>query len=266
MVVMLKRLSCPDTHSSVRFLSVSLTLIIILLSVNTKVFPQQNNNGFAIYNAVSNYSFENLESNEQKEVLKNLFEESNKTSKTEFKLIFKENQSVFFPIQKLNEGNKIDLVSVKAKITGSFFTDLRSGDIIQAKDKFGQAFLIKSKLENFKWELTNESAIINSYKCYKAILTNDNDKKNKTFAWYAPEININHGPMGNCGLPGLIIVLKKDIFIYTLKLIKFELSSKDESKLIIPKKGKEVSVIEYDSIYKIMRKRKDELDSDFYQN
>jgi GLPGLI family protein len=64
------------------------------------------------------------------------------------------------------------------------------------------------------WNLTNESKIINNYKCYKATyeweITNRHGKKvlRKAVAWYCPELSYNYGPNGFQDLPGLILELE----------------------------------------------------------
>jgi len=67
-----------------------------------------------------------------------------------------------------------------------------------------------------------------------------------------------------CGLPGLVIVLEDDIFIYTLRELKFNLSKQDKKIVKRPKVGIEVSRKEYNSIYKVMSDREEQLEKENY--
>jgi len=239
-----------------------LSSIILISSVN---FFSQKNEGIAIYKAKTSHTFDNIEKENEREVLNKIFENSGKESSINFKLFFKNEKSVFFVEKALKrESKKIDFVSIKAKIIGKIYVDLITKEIVQHREKFGEVFNINSNLNDHEWILTKETIKIGNYTCYKAILKNKGNKKNETIAWYSPKLPYNIGPLGYCGLPGLVIVLKDDVFIYTLKKISFNLSKQDEKIVIKPNVGKEVSVSEYDSIYKIMRKRKDRLEKENY--
>ncbi|NOR26961.1 MAG: GLPGLI family protein [Lutibacter sp.] len=239
-------------------------LLTIFLISSTLCFSQ-NNKGVAIYTVKTNYAFNEIDKVEQKEVLKRIFEESGKESSINFKLIFNNEKSVFFAEKALNRNdNKVDLVSIKAKILGKIFVNLETKEIIQHKEKFGETFNINSSLNEHEWILTKEQLKIGKYSCYKAILKSKKDKKSETIAWYAPELASRVGPLGYCGLPGLVIILKDDIFIYSLKEIIFNLPKQDDKTIHRPKTGMEVSIKEYDSIYKIMREKKDKLERESY--
>jgi len=74
-------------------------------------------------------------------------------------------------------------------------------------------------------------------------------KNQKIVAWYCPKININSGPSGYGGLPGLILELKEEgrIVFYASKLnfnLKKKLNVKKEFK------GKIVTRKQYNNILK----------------
>ncbi len=250
--------------SIIKFKITKYLLFSIILISSVNCFSQKNE-GIATYRAKTSYAFDNIEKVNEKEVLNKIFEDSGKESSINFKLFFKNEKSVFFAEKALKrESKKVDFVSIKAKILGKIFVNLKTKEVVQHKEKFGEVFNIKSNLNNNEWILTKENIKIGNYTCYKAILKNKNNKKNETVAWYTPELAYRVGPLGYCGLPGLVIVLKDDIFIYTLKEIAFNIPKQDEKIVNKPKIGKEVSVKEYDSIYKIMRERKDRLEKENY--
>lgn len=240
-------------------------LAIIFFITSTIYCFSQTSQGVAIYKVKTSYAFKNIQKDKEKEVLNKLFEESGKESSIKFKLIFNKNKSVFFAENLLQrDDDKIDLVSIQAKILGRIYVDNRNNEIVQHKEKFGEFFNIESNLKNKEWILTKEQIQIGKYLCFKAILKNKSKKKNKTIAWYTPEIPNRVGPIGYCNLPGAVILLKDDIFIYTLNEITFNLTKKDEIKISKPNKGLNVSLKQYDSIYKVMRAKKDKLERESY--
>ncbi len=81
-----------------------------------------------------------------------------------------------------------------------------------------QTYLLKDKA-NYKWNITNESKIINNITVYKAIgKTLENEKIE---AWFAPEIPVSAGPEIYMGLPGLILEMQIGYTKYVTKKIEF---------------------------------------------
>lgn len=75
-------------------------------------------------------------------------------------------------------------------------------------------------------------------------------------AWYVPEIPVPYGPVGNGGLPGLILQLKRPNFLlYTAT--KVTLNPK-KIKVIKPQKGKKINLKELKII--MLKARKVTLD------
>jgi GLPGLI family protein len=77
------------------------------------------------------------------------------------------------------------------------------------------------------WQISNESKNINGYLCYKAtnlkIVVNPKGTfKFPVVAWFCPELPYHLGPIGFCGLPGLIVQLKYKTATYSMKKINFD--------------------------------------------
>lgn len=68
---------------------------------------------------------------------------------------------------------------------------------------YGKDILIKDKLPIYEWEITNETEVIEGFKCKLAKTTENNGTK--VLAWFTDEIPINDGPRNLWGLPGLIL-------------------------------------------------------------
>jgi GLPGLI family protein len=226
----------------------------------------QNNTGVATYNVQTDFSFDNSLAVNEQAILEKIFKKSGDVSDTKFKLFFKNEESIFFAEKKLNTNDsKIDLTNIKAKIIGNIYINLKTNEIIQEKEKFGKTFLKSKSINNYSWKLTNEKIKLGKYTCYKAVLNKAPNKKNKTIAWYTADLPINFGPLGYCGLPGLIIMLKDDIFIYTIEEIKFNLSKKEEKQILKPENGLKVTFKQYDSIYGLMMEKKDMMERRLYE-
>mgnify|MGYP003609672113 CR=1 FL=1 len=100
---------------------------------------------------------------------------------------------------------------------------------------------------NYDWDLLAETKMIDNYNCYKAICnkkfyTRKGEEVNQLItAWYSPEINLNYGPNGYMGLPGLILELEFDKKKIVAKEISFLVK---DLKIDFPK-NKEVTEEEY---------------------
>jgi len=218
----------------------------------------QEISGVATYSVKTNYSFKNIKNQQKKELLKSIFNNLDVVNDRKFQLLFYNNESIFQGQEGMDVDNSgADFASILMKITGVIYANTKTKEIIQTKNKFDKTFRIRKNIDSLKWILTNEKIVLGNYVCYKAILTQEAGKKNETIAWYTSEIPINIGPQGFYGLPGFIVLLQDDIFIYYLENINFELSKMQKRIISTPTKGLEVSLKQYDSIYKLMRKRKD---------
>lgn len=140
-------------------------------------------------------------------------------------------------------------------INDGLFQDLVNGFLLRNNPQNSRLasrneFLIRSPLFN-DWELVEGTKIISGKKCFKAkgkIESNNEAKRFKYItAWYCPEINFNSGPLGFGNLPGLIVQLKVDETVYSLKNIKTVDDSQIDFKL--PDQGNEVTDKEFYEIF-----------------
>jgi GLPGLI family protein len=122
---------------------------------------------------------------------------------------------------------------------------------IKLMDSFGELFMIYYPKNEPEWTLQKETKKIGKYTAYKAIIK-EKVKSEKGFiyynitAWYTPEINIQYGPIGYSGLPGLILELQKNNIIYYTTNI--ELNPKKIVKINKPTKGKKITEEEYNDM------------------
>lgn len=86
-------------------------------------------------------------------------------------------------------------------------------------------FMVKERLPELKWILSNTFKSIENYKCQKAIT---HFRGRDYIAWFTLEIPTSHGPWKFNGLPGLIMQIsdKGNYFVWSVKEIKTNLSVK----------------------------------------
>lgn len=111
-----------------------------------------------------------------------------------------------------------------------------SDDKIVEKSKFlmGGTFCVKSRFDDEIWQISKESKMIDKYLCYKATLVKKTlDKKGNEIekiitAYFSPELPISLGPLGYCGLPGLILELSDNS--KTIRLVEIQAINKERFK------------------------------------
>lgn len=170
-------------------------------------------------------------------------------------ILFFNGEMVTFEAEKvlMNKENKFTKAAVGPDASGVFYNDKNKN--IRMLHAFGQDFLIS--YPKHKWNLVNEKKIIGNYLCNKAeiikiIKTKKAEKKVKIIAWYTKDINIPFGPIGYSGLPGLIINLEANNYLYSVN--KIELNSKKNIKIKEPNKGKKITEEEFKEIARITMK------------
>lgn len=129
--------------------------------------------------------------------------------------------------------------------TNKTYKENQAGVIADA----GEFIIEREILKN--WTVTNETKLIDNYKCTKATQTvyNEEGKPQLVTAWFCPQLSYPFGPSGFGGLPGLIIELQRENIVFGLESLKF-LDKKPTIK--IPTKGKKVS---FENYYKISKER-----------
>lgn len=213
----------------------------------------QINNGEIIYKKIKlKKRFTEKNKNLSKERIKKFSEIENKMDEiqknTLFILLFDGRQSSFEAEKNLeNKQNKFIKGAIGPDASGFFYN--HNDKIIRKLHAFGQDFLIHKK--PYKWRITNEKKKIGKYECIKAeleknIQTKNGIKKIFTIAWFTKEINIPYGPIGYSGLPGLIIELESNNFLYYVH--KINLNIKKNVKIKEPRLGKKVSDSEFSEI------------------
>ncbi len=237
-------------------------ICLLVLVCGYFAFSQKSINGVVIYKLKVT---ENLLDEKKEKDFASIYEAINNSlkenaDKVTYRLYFNNNESLFVADEFLeNEGDKnVSYFKILAHLKDVFYTNKKSDLKLTQKQAYGEWFIIKDKISDFQWNVTNESKKIGNYLCYKAtgILTVINSKgefKKPVIAWFTPQITANFGPMGYGGLSGLIMELSIDkVFNYYVS--KIELNTKESTKIKKPTKGKLIGRKEFKNIGKNHKK------------
>jgi GLPGLI family protein len=217
---------------------------------------------------------------------KEAFEEAMaKAFQKNYLLTFNKNEALFEEVVALEkpkpgQGGVSFSVSVSMSGDGDKYMNTKDKISYTEEDIFGDEFVIKDSLPKIDWQITNETKIIGDYNCLKAtyvepISKNDleayeryqektkNGKSSlfemkkpepKTItAWYTSEIPVSFGPNGVWGLPGLILQLENENYIYFCT--KVSIKNNETVKIKIPNSGKVISKKDYEKYEKKMQKQ-----------
>ncbi|WP_396142922.1 GLPGLI family protein [Flavobacterium sp.] len=214
-------------------------IILFILFLQTVICYSQFESGKITY-GINPIQFKPLKSidKESDEIVENI---KLYAQKQIFILSFKKDFSIFKMSESLTTDNSDtdnfynNLASLRFTSDFNYFFDSNSKiGIIQKND----GTLINDSKTDKKWEISNESKMIENYLCYKAVYTktyiarNGIEKSIPITAWFAPSLPFNFGPKGYNGLPGLILELQELETIFICQ--KIELSS-EVTNLNFPK-------------------------------
>ena len=216
----------------------------------------------------------------QKQIMDMLKKEFLKT----FILTFDKNTSVYKEDEALappSTGSRMVFISSDGG-SDVLFKDIKNQSITNQKETFGKQFIIKERLKPIEWELHSDTKNIGNYTCYKATYTKEIEESMMTFsssgeeqreeepttapvmktitvtAWYTPQIPVSNGPESYQGLPGLILEVNDGDL--TILCSKITINPKKAIEISEPKKGKQVTQEEYDSI---MLKKMEEMSEQY---
>lgn len=141
-------------------------------------------------------------------------------------LTFNDNES-FFEVEERMSSNFNPSTAGRMATGGSYYTNLKDNLLIKKVDVGGEELLVslKSSTTN-QWEITNDTKVINRFKCFKAtknktIINSKGTYNFKIEAWFAPEIPVRFGPKEFNNLPGLILELKDSHHTIYVESINF---------------------------------------------
>jgi GLPGLI family protein len=203
-------------------------IIIIFLTFTINIYTQNVNSVIVYYNE----SYNSVERKNE------LF--------TEAVLLHNVNEYVYEVAKKqleINKENKgiTETETIKEIPYQVYFKDFNNNTLIWQIGKDNSISVI-SDLDLIKWNLKNEKKYISGLLCKKAVAETD---KGVVEAWYSDELGINGGPREYDGLPGLILYLKNDYFIFKATKIQ-----KKIKKSIIPQRDRNTKITKLEDLKK----------------
>lgn len=171
-----------------------------------------------------------------------------------FHLYCNDSVAVFKKIEDLTIENPSPVQAVIG--SGVYTIDFNKKENIKHVESMGELYRVLYPFEQYKWQITSETKIIDGYTCYKATTTKAtySQLKNRMVTltptvWFTPAIPATAGPFGLNGLPGLILeATLNNKTSYAATLIKVDYKMKDKKEFIIPTKGKLVTEAELEGV------------------
>ncbi|MFY7957736.1 MAG: GLPGLI family protein [Flavobacterium macrobrachii] len=158
------------------------------------------------------------------EIMTRLLAKAIEDAKNEtFTLVIQKGNSKFYhnTILSKNDYSKTPLF---ANYDGTIYT-INNMQYIQCLLLGNDVFVKKETTKN--WKITDETKMIDGYKCYKAtnvfvVITPKKVFNHPVVAWFCPDLPFNHGPNGYGNLPGLILELQQFYSVYGVKKITLD--------------------------------------------
>ncbi|HAO07592.1 MAG TPA: hypothetical protein DCQ50_11495 [Chryseobacterium sp.] len=204
-------------------------LFLVLIFSGNILFSQELENSNIKCTYLTKFLIDTTDANSQKEEMTSLWI-GKKSS------IFKSDQkAIYDSLTKESTKNSIKnpingrIIIDFSKIPKAYFNPevFKSENKLEIYDKIFNATYAFEANQKIDWKLEDDTKIISTYKCRKAVGKYRN--KNIT-AWYTEEVPVSEGPYTFKGLPGLVIEAYDDKDYFHFTLIKL----KNISELIAP--------------------------------
>ena len=207
-------------------------ILLVFLFFSFSILHAQNNKTVTcVYKVYTPFDFKKTE-------VSNVSESIAKTKPLSYVLTICNNTSKFTLVD-IMEIDDLDRLSLRLRKILSFGgkyveTSLNDDEIYESRESMGANFSIRTKISDYKWNITNETKLIDNYSCLKATCQIKGRGKGgavidkEVVAFFCPELNYQFGPREFCGLPGLILEVVVDNSVIGIESITFnDESSKD---------------------------------------
>lgn len=218
-------------------LSFRIILLVVFVFIGNIINPQNSNKKYLVtYLEKKIASEEQLKKiNSYPSLIKERF--LKQINKGEEKFLFIDDDMSMYSLAKTIEKEKVDFSNPDPNIERTthlvitnYYKKTNDSFLIIKKEIKDDTYVIKADLHPFAWRLIDETKLIKSMKCKKAI-TIDAENGNEIEAWYTEEIPVSNGPSIYGGLPGLIIQLKTKSHFFEIRNIE---ETNTEGKIDFP--------------------------------
>jgi GLPGLI family protein len=206
-------------------------LLLFTLSCLSILYSQNGKSVICVYKVYTPFDLKKTE-------VSNVSKSIAKTKPLSYVLAICDNKSKFSLIDNM-EIDDVDMMSLNFRKILSFGgkyveTSVNDDEIFERNESLGAKFAIKTKISDYKWNITTESKMIDNYSCLKATCQikgrgrGGAEIDKEIIAYFCPALNYQFGPREFCGLPGLILEVVVDNSVIGIESISFsEKSAKD---------------------------------------
>lgn len=206
-------------------------LLLLILFCFSILHAQNNKTVTCVYKVYTPFDLKKTE-------VSNVSKSIAMTKPLSFVLAICDNTSKFSLVDNMALDD-VDMLSLKFRKILSFDgkyieTSLNDDEIFERNESLGANLAIKTKISDYKWNITTESKMIDNYYCLKATCQIKGRGRGgavidkEITAYFCPALNYQFGPREFCGLPGLILEVVVDNSVIGIESISFNnLSSKD---------------------------------------
>lgn len=169
----------------------------------------------------------------------------------ELELFYTNIASLYKAVDKLEYKDDLSYKMAIGQVNGNGvrYKNLTTKEKIYQTDSFGEPFNVIQNFDEYKWEITQETKVINGFNCFKANGLKEQYNKDKSVkrtsmpeVWFTPDIPAPFGPNGYDGLPGLVLEAKISARSkYYLYVSEINYDYKLKVKIEKSKKGKDIS-------------------------
>lgn len=137
-----------------------------------------------------------------------------------------------------------------------YYKNVETKTKLQQQESMGETFIINYPFEQYTWQISSDTKVIDGYQCYKATTYFEeyDHRRNKKltfnpFVWFTPDLPFPFGPVGLDGLPGLVLEgsINGKMYFYATEIKMIDKKSKP-FLLRMPEKGKKVTPEEFSKI------------------
>ena len=206
---------------------------------------------YSVYSKLRKKQIEKIMNNSENQEHKGLFAGMTAEKEDSFCLVIRDRRSSYVRLEpeedlSVDSGPKIVLVSGDySEEDRAVYKDMTTKTMTEAKDLLAVTYIVETPVPHYDWKVFSDNKEIMGMKCYRATL---NDT---VTAWFCPDIPISEGPDVYAGLPGLILDMEDERFIYHCMAI----NTNSGSVLAEKKRGKKVSPERFEELRKQMLER-----------
>lgn len=154
----------------------------------------------------------------EKEKVKNIVSQilsNNKGVKQTIKFKDDKVQMVLDAKPDFRNKTQFNLTQALLETFGNYYADLTENVVYNEQQEIAYGdIVVKYNISDLKWNITDETRVINGYRATKATAKYKSEKKNgkqkyrEVVAWFSEEIPLRVAPLNYYGLPGLVVQLK----------------------------------------------------------